>query len=382
MEKNFKPIIIIAIVFFLLGGLVLLAVMRIGQPSPIAPTAPTGQKAFEGSPVPACIVNFQISPPSPSPSPSSSPSASPLSCSLQVCKAIKAAGVGLADWSLVPTATFSVELGQNPDLSAPPIRAITYGTPWQTINFYNTDQPNATLGEIPAVCKPVPPLNIDIFPPDNVHLTYKEEVIQTSGVPWDPPLYNDSNTAPILTFDQFQPYTDILFDGDLSNDEGRDTNADGDINLRENNCNRTLAILNQYPLPAATPNPTPSPSATPSVSPSASPVPSATPTAQCQALYAYRLVNGVWTRLTGDELKLVPPGETIRFAVLGSTDMTNPDFDRAHFRINGVPPTWQETTSTFIDNGNQYFYIDYTLLPGTTSYTVESEIHSVSLGWL
>lgn len=237
LKRNWG-LVVVALVSLALGAVILLTVSRIGQQSPVAPTAPTKQKAFEGVPVAQCVLDFAIvlATPTPTPTPSPSPSSSPS-----------------------PTPTVSPSASPSPSPSASP------------------------------------------------------------------------SASPSVS-------------------------------------------------PSASPSPTPSPSVSPS--PSASPEPSATPFAQCQALYAFQLINGVYVQLTAGQLALLQPGDTVRFAVLGSTNMSNPDFDRAHFRVNGLPATWQETTATFIDGGNVYFYIDYTLLPGVTSYSVESEIHSITFGWL
>lgn len=75
-------------------------------------------------------------------------------------------------------------------------------------------------------------------------------------------------------------------------------------------------------------------------------------------------------------LSALRPGDTIYLAVLGTT--TGGTFDMAHFRVNGLPVNWAETT---LVNPFGEFYYQYTLLPGVTSYTMEAEIHHVILGW-
>ena len=49
----------VALLSFVLGGLVLLTVYRVAQQRPVAPTAPESQpQALEGSPVPECVVSL------------------------------------------------------------------------------------------------------------------------------------------------------------------------------------------------------------------------------------------------------------------------------------------------------------------------------------
>lgn len=231
------------------------------------------------SQVPIASTDPSIAPsldPSSSPVPSGSvilpsPSASPLMCTLRVCKIIKQSGAALADWSALPPATFSVELGQNPQvILGSGERAVTYGTPFATVNWSTTQQPNATVAGLPAVC--TEGFTIPVFPPQNTHITYREETI-TSAAPWFAPLYNDGGVGTIA---DFFPYDGILFDGDPTNDVGRSIPSDGDIQLTQTRCNRTLAIVNETippgtsPAPSSSLNPSPSGSTTPSLNPSPS----------------------------------------------------------------------------------------------------------------
>ena len=75
-------------------------------------------------------------------------------------------------------------------------------------------------------------------------------------------------------------------------------------------------------------------------------------------------------------LSALQPGNTIYIAVLGSA--SSGTFDRARFRINGLPVDWQETT---LINPNGEFYIAYVLPQGVVSYTIEAEVFHNSLGW-
>jgi len=130
------------------------------------------------------------------------------------------------------------------------------------------------------------------------------------------------------------------------------------------------------PTPTATPVPSPSPTPTPipTPSPTASPTPTPTPIAQCVNIKIYQIVSGQWVLV--QNLSSLQPGDTIYIAVLGST--TSGTFERARFRINGLPVNWQETTAL---NPNGEFYIQYVLPQGTVSYTIEAEVFHSSLGW-
>ncbi len=134
-----------------------------------------------------------------------------------------------------------------------------------------------------------------------------------------------------------------------------------------------------FPEPSATPTPSPSPSVSPTPSPSASSTPSPTPFARCTTVRAYRVVNSVWEII--QDFSSLHPGDTIIFAVMGSTNTSSTDFDMAQFRITagGVAGPWQQTTSFNAQTGE--FYITYTLLPGISSYAVDAQVHHVTLGW-
>lgn len=77
------PLFWVTLVSLVLGGVVLLTVVRVGRETPVAPTAPQSRpQAVAGSPVPNCAVEFLISLPSPTPTPlaTSSPRPSPSIC--------------------------------------------------------------------------------------------------------------------------------------------------------------------------------------------------------------------------------------------------------------------------------------------------------------
>ncbi len=138
------------------------------------------------------------------------------------------------------------------------------------------------------------------------------------------------------------------------------------------------------PTPSASPSPSPSPSAIPSPTPVPTPTPTATPLPtpflRCTAVNIYRDLGGGQWQLVSDTHTLVA-GDTIIFAVMGSTNTSTTDIDMAQFRITagGVVGPWQQTTNFNILTGQ--FYITYTLLPGISSYSVEAQVHHVNLGW-
>ena len=76
---------------------------------------------------------------------------------------------------------------------------------------------------------------------------YSEEAIV--GKNWETPLYNDQFTKQVTTLNNFYPYSGELFNSDDSDDEARDTNADGHIVLSSNRPDRTLVVLNEYETP-------------------------------------------------------------------------------------------------------------------------------------
>lgn len=71
----------------------------------------------------------------------------------------------------------------------------------------------------------------------------QESINPPSG--WATPKYNDQFTVSVNSIADFFNYDGNLFDGDSSNDEARNKNADGHIVLTSERPDRTLVILNQ-----------------------------------------------------------------------------------------------------------------------------------------
>lgn len=88
-------------------------------------------------------------------------------------------------------------------------------------------------------------------------------------------------------------------------------------------------------------------------------------TTQCQNIKAY---NASWTQLNAGELRKLQAGDSVRFAVAGTTQSGS--LDKARFRVN--EGQWQETTTK---NPNGEFYIVFTIPPRNTSFKIEAMIH-------
>ena len=138
------------------------------------------------------------------------------------------------------------------------------------------------------------------------------------------------------------------------------------------------------PTPSSTPTPTSPPGSTPSPTstlPSSTPSPtptipiSITPTisAQCSQVIAY---DTNWNQLSQSELSSLQPGDSVRFAVSGTTNSGS--FDKARFSINGQ---LQPETSTLKPGGNE-FYIEYTVPEGIVDFVIDGEIYHSDLGWI
>ena len=75
------------------------------------------------------------------------------------------------------------------------------------------------------------------------------------------------------------------------------------------------------------------------------------------------------------DLAVLAVGDTVRFAVGGTT--TGGTFDKARFTING---TLRPEVTAQKPGSNEYFD-EYTIPAGTTSFSVNAQIHHTSLGW-
>ena len=189
-----------------------------------------------------------------------SPSAATSLGSITVCKVVIDEDGNIVDGSASPDTTFSIS-GVDPLVNSGGAAAGVIGTSVFTSPLiFNKDIFASFLGN-DAQCTTYSNLAIGAY-------YYGEEsTVPASG--WEEPKYNDQFTTPVVTLSDFFAYDNNLFDGNGSNDDLRNRNADGHIVLNDQRPNRTLIVLNQFeegggntgdPTPTPTPSPTPSPS--------------------------------------------------------------------------------------------------------------------------
>jgi hypothetical protein len=94
--------------------------------------------------------------------------------------------------------------------------------------------------------------------------------------------------------------------------------------------------------------------------------------AMCQNIIIY---DEDWNQLDASELSDLSPGETIRFAVKGSTNQGS--IDMAKFIVNEVEH--EPTTNVRAETGE--FYEEYVLPDGVNRVSVKAQLHHSSLGW-
>ena len=132
------------------------------------------------------------------------------------------------------------------------------------------------------------------------------------------------------------------------------------------------------PTPQESPTPTDGPTNTPTGSPTSTPPNTPTPTlppqisAECSQVKAY---NTSWELLSQDQLNQLEAGNLVRFTVSGSA--TEGTFDKAMFTINGT----QRNSVTAKKPGSEEYFDEYEIPTGTTSFSVDAQIHHSSLGW-
>ena len=130
------------------------------------------------------------------------------------------------------------------------------------------------------------------------------------------------------------------------------------------------SVLTSTPTPTKTPTPVPSATA----SPTNTPTPTSTPfpTARCIEIKIY---DTSWNQLTPTQLVNLKAGDTVRFAVLGST--TAGIFDKAIFSINS------KLTPEVTDKrpGTEEYYYEYTITQADlgTTFTVQAWVHHAGL---
>ena len=91
--------------------------------------------------------------------------------------------------------------------------------------------------------------------------------------------------------------------------------------------------------------------------------------ASCEEIRAY---DDNWNLLSNSQLVNLDPGDSVKFAVRGTTK--NATIDKARFRINSSE--WQETTDNKPGEANTY-YVNYTIPEGVENFTVNAQVHVV-----
>ncbi len=122
------------------------------------------------------------------------------------------------------------------------------------------------------------------------------------------------------------------------------------------------------PLSAGGPTPKPG-GGGPPVGGGGTPLPAGV-TAQCLNIKAF---DTNWTQITN--LSTLKVGDKVRFTVAGSASTGT--FDRARFTVNGA--LRPEVTAT--RPGTSEFYDEYTIPEGTSSFSINAQVHNTVLGW-
>ncbi|GEM_PF-4951236 len=208
------------------------------------------------------------------PSPSAFPSPATILGSITVCKVIIDEDGNIVDASASPGTTFSIS-GTSPSVNSggSPIGVIGTSTYTSPLTF--NEDIFATFSGNDAQCTTYSGLAIGAY------YYGMELIVPASG--WAVPKYNDQFTTPVVSLSDFFAYDNNLFDGNNSNDDSRNRNADGHIVLNDQRPNRTLIVLNQFEEEGGNTggaSPSPLPASSPSPSPDVSPTPTSSPTSE------------------------------------------------------------------------------------------------------
>jgi hypothetical protein len=169
--------------------------------------------------------------------------------------------------------------------------------------------------------------------------------------------------------------------GDVANSQSVevDQNAWETGHDEHNSHSLDYLIDGDHPCPPviATLTPTPEPEATatpiPSVTSEFSPTPGETASAECSDVIVY---DTNWDQLDVQSLSQLEAGQTVYLTVSGTS--SSGSFDKARFTVNGV--IRPETTTKKPGTANT-FYDDYSIPSGTTTFTINAQIHHTILGW-
>ena len=135
--------------------------------------------------------------------------------------------------------------------------------------------------------------------------------------------------------------------------------------LPTNTPSNTPTITPTFPPGTHTPTPQPTHTVTPTLPPGVA--------AACGDVQAY---DTNWNLLSSAQLAQLKSGDTVRFAVAGTTNSGT--FDKARFTINGILQPETSTKKPASDS----FYMEYTVPTGTLNFTVTAQVHHSTLGWL
>lgn len=101
--------------------------------------------------------------------------------------------------------------------------------------------------------------------------------------------------------------------------------------------------------------------------------PSSQSSTSCSEVVAY---DTQWNILSASDLSSLSAGDTVRFAVTGTT--SEGTFEAAKFTINGVE---QPETSLKKDQSTYEFYMDYEIPANVNNFEVKAMIKHSALGW-
>lgn len=128
--------------------------------------------------------------------------------------------------------------------------------------------------------------------------------------------------------------------------------------------------------PTPTLGPSPTPTLIPTATPTWTPTPTPTPDAQCQGLKYYKVTGDDPTQLTNwveIPKTSINPGNKIYITCTSS--VINGTIDKAHFKVNGEPSAWGETTLKK-PNSNEFYYTYIFPSSGlVTSFIIDSQVH-------
>jgi hypothetical protein len=95
-------------------------------------------------------------------------------------------------------------------------------------------------------------------------------------------------------------------------------------------------------------------------------------TAQCLNIKAF---DTGWNQLSTTQLSALKAGDTVRFSVAASA--SSGSYDQARFIVNGTT----RAAVTQKRPGTQEFYDEITISAGTTTFSINAQVHHTSVGW-